>query len=173
MSDLQAQTLDVREELDRGGEPLPTILEAVSSLAPGQPLRLLTTFEPLPLYTVLARKGFSHEAVRHGEGDWEVVFTPGELSTYEEPVGSPALPGAEGDWPEATTFLDNRGLAPPEPLVRILSALERLQPGQVLEAVNARDPVFLYPELHKRGAAIQTRPEADGVRLFIRRGGQS
>lgn len=46
-------TLDVREELRRGGEPLPRIMETVRQLAPGQALRLLATFEPLPLYAVL------------------------------------------------------------------------------------------------------------------------
>src|SRR6185437_10445310 len=67
-------TLDVREELRGGGEPLPRLLQAVRDLAPGQALRLLATFEPLPLYALLARKGFGHRAVRVGEGDWEVLF---------------------------------------------------------------------------------------------------
>lgn len=66
-------TLDVREDLRRGAELFPRILQAVESLAPGQALRLLTTFEPIPLYAVLGRKGFGHEALRQGEGGWEVL----------------------------------------------------------------------------------------------------
>lgn len=39
----------------------------LSLLGPGQALRLLATFEPLPLYRVLAKKGFDHTA-RHEHG---------------------------------------------------------------------------------------------------------
>lgn len=163
-------TLDVREELRRGGEPLSRILQAVSSLAPGQALRLLATFEPLPLYAVLGRKGFGHSAVRHAEGDWEVLFSP-QAARPAQPAAAPAKPEAPAaGWPKPSTILDNRGLQPPEPMVRILSALEHLEPGQVLEALNERDPMFLYPELEARGAAIHTEKVNDGVRLLIRRG---
>ncbi len=55
MTVLTPLTLDVRPELRHGGEPLPRILQAVAQLEPDQPLRLLTTFEPIPLYAVLGR----------------------------------------------------------------------------------------------------------------------
>ncbi|EQD34000.1 hypothetical protein B2A_12862, partial [mine drainage metagenome] len=130
-------TLDVREELRRGGEPLPGILGAVGSLAPGQALRLLATFEPLPLYAVLARKGFGHKAVRHGEADWEVLFSPQAPQPKVDPPSITARKDASTEaWPEPSTYLDNRGLEPPEPMIRILDALEHLGPGQVLEALN-------------------------------------
>lgn len=48
-------TLDVRDRLRSRGEPRSQILQAVGRLAPGQPMRLLATFEPLPLYAVLGR----------------------------------------------------------------------------------------------------------------------
>ena len=165
-------TLDVREELRHGGEPLPRILQTVNRLAPGQALRLFATFEPLPLYAVLGRKGFGHEATHHGTDDWEVLFTPGATAT-QAPKSNPtktAAPVSTDGWPPPTTFLDNRGLAPPEPMVRILAALEHLAPGDVLQAINERDPVFLYPELAARGAAIHTDKREDGVYLLIRRG---
>ena len=161
-------TLDVREELRRGGEPLPRILNAVGALAPGQALRLLAPFEPLPLYALLGRKGFDHQSIRHGEADWEVLFSP-------QGQPAPALPAAAAaaaeDWPRPSRFLDNRGLQPPEPMMRILDALEHLAPGEVLEALNERDPVFLYPELQARGAVSRTEKGQEGVRLLIRRAG--
>jgi len=168
MTATEPHTLDVREDLRSGKEPLPLILQAINTLAPGQPLRLLATFEPLPLYALLCRKGYGHQATRHGEGDWEVLFTPGTASA---PPTAPAAPAANNDaWPAATTTLDNRGLGPPEPLVRILDALEHLPGGGVLEAINERDPVFLYPELEARGATIRTDKRADGsVHILIRR----
>ncbi len=164
-------TLDIREELRRGGEPLPHIMETVRQLAPGQALRLLATFEPLPLYAVLGRKGFGHQATHHNVEDWEVLFTPG-IAVPEQPKGKKphTTTVSTGDWPAPSAFLDNRGLEPPEPMVRILDSLEHLGHGEVLEAINEREPVFLYPELEARGAAILTDKRDDGVHLLIRRG---
>jgi len=88
MTIIEPVTLDVREELRSGGEPLPRIMEAVNQLMPGQALRLLTTFEPLPLYTVLAHKGFSHKAIHRDTNDWEVVFTPGSVDPKRKPTRS-------------------------------------------------------------------------------------
>ncbi len=162
-------TLDVREILRSGGEPLPKIMQAVGRLAPGQPLRLLVTFEPLPLYAVLGRKGFEHSAVRHGEGDWEVLFAPRGAEAGSGAAAVAAVPHTSSDeWPMPSAVLDNRGLSPPEPMMRILEALEHLAPGQVLEALNEREPVFLYPELQARGAVIHTETVGEGVRLLIR-----
>lgn len=164
-------TLDVREELRRGGEPLSRILQAVTELGPGQALRLLATFEPLPLYAVLGRKGFGHSAKRLGEGDWEVTFTPEVVPTRQSGAARTSSDASVAGWPKPTAYLDNRGLEPPAPLVRILGALERLGAGEVLEALNERDPVFLYPELQARGAAIHTDKMSGGVRILIRRAG--
>lgn len=172
MTAVEPLTLDVREELRNGGEPLPRIMQTLRNLAPDQPLRLLATFEPLPLYAVLSKKGFGHSSKRVGEGDWEVLFTPGTATAPgPAPQAVAASAAASGAWPVPGTFLDNRGLHPPEPLMRILDALEHLEEGGVLEAVNERDPVFLYPELEARGAAIRVDKRDDGVYLLIRRGG--
>lgn len=169
MVDTEPYTLDVREELRKGGEPLARILNAVNLLAPGQSLRLLVTFEPLPLYAVLARKGYGYRATQLNEGNWEVLFVPGDPSIpgNSGPGEEPHDNGAK--WPPPSSFLDNRGLQPPEPLIRILDSLEHLGPGEVLEVLNERDPVFLYPELQSRGAAVRTDKQPDGVRLQIRR----
>ena len=163
-------TLDVRSELRAGGEPFPRIMQVVTSLEPGQAFRLLATFEPIPLYAVLGRKGLAHRAIHHGEGDWEILFTPGAAATTAPRPAPSSHAGDGAGWPEPTQSLDNRGLQPPEPMVRILSALEQLAAGEVIEAWNDREPLLLYPELEARGAAIQVSREASGVRLLIRRG---
>lgn len=56
-------------------EPFAKIMNTVAQLRPDERLRLLAPFEPVPLYSVLARKGFSHTAREIENGDWEVVFT--------------------------------------------------------------------------------------------------
>ncbi len=173
MTMLTPLTLDVRPELRHGGEPLPRILQAVAQLEPDQPLRLLTTFEPIPLYAVLGRKGFGHIATCHGKGEWEILFAPGDPPQNDagKPHSAPAHIASAAAWPPPKVLLDSRGLQPPEPMIRILDALEHLAAGEVLEAINEREPMFLYPELEARGAAIEVVKQADGgVRLLIRRG---
>lgn len=76
MTELSLSTLDVREILRAGGEPFSKIMAAVDALSPGQGLRLLATFKPVPLFGVMAERGFGHAEHEIGGGDWEVVFTP-------------------------------------------------------------------------------------------------
>lgn len=162
--------LDVRPILRSGGEPFGAIMEAITGLGPDQGLRLYATFKPAPLFHVLGSKGFSHTERELDGGDWEVLFR--RTGTPEE-AERPAAPASDADsWPEPATHMDNRDLDPPEPMVRILAALETLQPGQVLSALLCREPLFLLPELAKRGHAWRGGFEADGTtyRIAIRIG---
>ena len=146
--------LDVRPILRAGGEPFAVIMDTVKNLGSGQALRLLATFEPVPLYGVLAKKGFAHAAREIGDGDWEVVFTPtAALARPQEaqPVRPTAGSAAPSAWPEPSRQLDNRDLEPPEPMVRILAAADQLGPGETLSALLRREPVFLFPQLERRG----------------------
>src|SRR5690349_1760828 len=45
--------LDVRPELEQGGEPFVRIMEAASSITPDETLVIVAPFEPVPLYAVL------------------------------------------------------------------------------------------------------------------------
>lgn len=137
--------LDVRPILRAGGEPFATIMAVLEQLAPGQGLRLYAPFKPVPLFQVMANRGFTHEAAEIEDGDWEVRFRPGAA------VAAPAAFAPADNWPEPSVHLDNRELLPPEPMVRILAAAENLGPGQTLSALLRREPVFLFPELTKRG----------------------
>ncbi len=67
-------TVDVREDIRQGREPFDRIMAAVSQLEPGDTLLLINSFEPLPLYRVMAQNGFSHWADRTADGDWKVYF---------------------------------------------------------------------------------------------------
>lgn len=169
--------LDVRPILRAGGEPFTVIMNAVKELAPGQALRLLATFEPVPLYAVLGKRGFDHAARDIGGGDWEVLFTPGTAAataagsqrgqTAQPTAKSVASPG----WPAPSRHLDNRDLDPPEPLVRTLAAVEEMGPGEVLSVLLCREPVFLLPKLGERGHEWLGGFDPDGktYRLLVRK----
>lgn len=68
-----------------------------------------------------------------------------------------------------TIQLDNRGLQPPEPMVRILGALANLDADGELVALMDREPLLLYPELERRGFSWVFDKGEDGYRLRIRR----
>jgi TusA-related sulfurtransferase len=81
-------------------------------------------------------------------------------------------PSDDKTWPEPANALDNRDLDPPEPMVRILAATEEMKPGEVLSALLCREPIFLFPELAKRGHRWRGGFEPDGTtyKVLIRIG---
>lgn len=66
--------------------------------------------------------------------------------------------------------VDARGLAPPEPMIRILEALAQLPDGATLSARTDRRPLHLYPLLEQRGYSGTTTEASDhGFITVIRR----
>jgi len=169
-----ARELDVRPMLRAGEEPFQAIMAAVSALAPGQALRLIAPFRPVPLFSVMANRGFAASEQALGGGDWEVTFSPVETPDTSEGLAIGSSPSALF-WGEPAAELDLIDLEPPEPMVRILETLEGLQPGDVLFALLAREPVFLFPELAKRQHEWAGNFDASGTayRLLVRHGGGS
>lgn len=160
--------LDVRDDVRRGQEPFFRIMRTVKALQPGQVLVLRAPFEPRPLYDVLAGRGFAHWTERHAGDDWSVWFYREAdrvgLPTPAEPPGAAA----------ARIVVDVRGLEPPQPMVRVLEALDTLGDGQRLEVLHDRRPLFLYPQLDDRGFVHATdEPEPGLVRITICRGAQA
>ncbi|WP_099157199.1 DUF2249 domain-containing protein [Virgibacillus ndiopensis] len=59
-------------------------------------------------------------------------------------------------------IIDNRGLEPPQPMMRTLKALDKMKNGESLAIINDRRPMFLYEELNERGYLHETEPQEDG-----------
>lgn len=167
-----AVSLDVRPFQERGEEPFSAIMAAVRGVDQGEVMLLRNTFEPVPLYDVLGQRGFEHWTQQLGADDWEVrFFHSGQKSRHRitedlEPDDEPA----EGDWSraDASVEIDVSELVPPEPMVKILAALEELPAGGSLYVQHLRKPMFLYPQLDELGYRHQTRVLApDRVELLI------
>jgi uncharacterized protein (DUF2249 family) len=160
-----AVRLDVRAAQRAGQEPLADIMRAVRTLPSGGILALRNTFEPLPLYTLLGRRGFQAWARRLAADDWEIFFAQ---------VGpAPARMSAEdtNDMPARTIMLDNRGLEPPQPMLRVLAALDASGPRDTIVALTDRVPLLLFDELNERGLAYTAEQQADGAhRITIAKG---
>ena len=164
--------VDVRDDLRNGREPLARIMAAVSALGSGEVLRVRAIFEPVPLFTLLAKRGFLHESVEHAPDDWSVWFWRAdsarsnigtELATVEQPASDADLSPDES----GTLWLDVRSLPPPEPLMRTLAALESLPEGHQLVHVNSRVPQLLLPMLAERGFACAL-DESHAGRVLLR-----
>lgn len=145
--------LDVRDILRGKQDPFAQIMEAVSSLEPDDILELHATFRPEPLLGVLGKQGFAH-AVRVLEPEHVVV------QFYRGQTDLPMF------------HLDNRGLEPPQPMVRTLAILdqeETCKNGELgLEIWNERVPAILLPELTERGYNYEIRDEeSNPVRILI------
>ena len=170
--------VDVREDLRAGREPFSKIMAAVAGLGDHEVLLLRATFEPIPLYTVLGRRGLTHEAQAKAPDDWSVWFWRPSGTGPDPGLAAPAAQTApaaapESDRPEpGTVRLDVRGLEPPEPMLRTLAALEVLPADHTLVQVNVRVPQFLLPVLAERGFTWEIdESSTDGVIVRIRRGG--
>lgn len=164
--------LDVRPMLRVGEEPFQAIMDAVGALAPGEALRLIAPFRPVPLFSVMANRGYAASDRALDGGDWEVLFSPVAGMQAEAGLATGSSPSALS-WSNPIEELDLVDLEPPEPMVRILEALEDLRPGDVLFALLAREPVFLFPELAKRQHEWAGNFDASGTtyRLLVRHGG--
>ncbi|OWT55287.1 DUF2249 domain-containing protein [Candidimonas nitroreducens] len=178
MKPIEYVELDVRPILRAGGEPFEKIMEAVATLAPDKGLRLLATFKPTPLFHVLGSKGYAHSEKPLADGDWEIEFYPNGAAPAAQAGAQGAGAGAGGAsadaagqaWPEPAQSMDVRELDPPEPMVNILATIEGMADGQVLAALLNREPLFLLPELAKRGHQWRGGFEADTYKLLVRVG---
>jgi len=157
-------TLDVREDLRQGREPFSRIMQAVAGLAEGEALRLLAPMEPVPLFGVLARQGFTHQARPTDSGDWEILFTRGAERGLPEESGPKRTPATSHSVCDGAPVVevDARGLEPPQPLVVILEALAVLPAGATLRARTDRQPMHLDPKLHERGFVGESEAQPDG-----------
>jgi len=155
----QTVTLDVRDDIRNGREPFSRIMGTVAGLQAGDKLLLIAPFEPVPLFGVLEKQGFSHTARPTGSGDWEVLFTRESTTSGNEPDN---FRRSVQSVPPSVVEVDARGLEPPQPLVKILETVAGLPQGAELRARTDRRPLHLYAQLEQRGFLAETQEQPDG-----------
>jgi uncharacterized protein (DUF2249 family) len=163
---IRTSTLDVRDIMRTGGEPFPVIMKAAAKVPPGEALILETLFEPAPLYDVLAKKGFEHQAQPLADDHFRVWFyrTAVTDTRHQDPDSRERI-REQGD----TVELDVRGLEPPGPMAMILGTLAKMDPAKTLVVHHERVPMFLYAKLEEKGYICETRElDPHRVELIIR-----
>lgn len=168
--------LDVREHLRKKLEPFQIIMDTVKKLEKDDIFVLHATFKPTPLFGVLKVKGFAGKAEQIDKDHWISTFVNKKNKHW---LNEESEPGADSDTDEAASAsklapelitLDNRGLEPPQPMIRTLSALERIRSGGEVEIHNDRVPMFLIEELQNLGYPFTVEEQPDGsAKVKIRR----
>lgn len=167
--------LDVREQLRNKLEPFQLIMDAVKTLGQDDIFVLHATFKPTPLLGFLKMKGYASKSVQQQEDKdhWITTFVNKKNKQWlEESDDDSGARSSEAsrerkrkepdcDGPNVIE-LDNRGLEPPQPMVRTLAALDRSRPGDVVKIHNDRVPVFLIEELNSLGCSFTVEDQPDG-----------
>lgn len=168
----QIVDLDVRPILASGTDPLNIILEKIKNIQAGQTLRIINTFEPIPLINMLEKKGF----VTYTDTiDANLVETYFHKRTEASPIdATPAAKTASG-WDDTvrrfegkTKSIDVRALEMPLPMITLLEALDELPSDKALYVYHKRIPVFLLPELAEKKFDYRVKEISDSeVHLLI------
>lgn len=158
--------LDVREMLASGNDPLNVILDKIKSVKPGEALKVINTFEPVPLIQMLEKKGFELYPDIIDRNLVETYFyrradvQTSELTTKESTAN---------EWDEMMHHfndkmvqVDVRDLPMPQPMLTILARLEQLPPDHALFVNHKRTPLFLLPELAERNFDYRIKEISDG-----------
>lgn len=153
--------LDVRPLIESGKDPLTVIIEKVSDLKDRQILKLINSFDPTPLKSLLRKKGFESftETVNA-----ELVNTYFYKATAQTLVVETINPSATVGWDEILqrfsgklVTVDVRQLEMPLPMHTILEALGTLPAEKALFVYHKRIPVFLLPELEERNLSYRIK----------------
>lgn len=168
--------LDVRPVIAAGKDPLNLILEKAKGVAPGQILKILNTFAPVPLVPVLEKKGFISYIHAAEEKLVEAYFFR-KTRIIEESDPSLSKVSVNQDWErlvekfkDLLVKIDVRNLEMPQPMTTILEALEQMGSGNALFVYHKRIPVYLLPEVAERGFEYRVKEINDGeVHLLIYR----
>jgi len=166
----QLVELDVRPMLSASKDPLNIILENIKTVQPGQVLKVINTFSPAPLITLLEKKKFISYTHVVEDNLVETYFYKSTEAIAVEPQLE-----IKQDWDVIRNryqgkfiVLDVRQLEMPLPMTTILDALDTLPVVSALYVYHKRIPVFLLPELTERNFDYRIHEVSDGeVHLII------
>ncbi len=175
LKEADCETLDVREDIEAGRDPLKLIMKVIKKLPDDKILKIINSFEPTPLINVLGKRGYE---------SYIETISPEEVHAFfklkkEERKGDlnqemPDLVSAETFNTQLESFggkvtqVDVSMMEMPMPMVTILEALSALPKDFVLSVQHKRIPVFLFSELKDRNFDYMVYQEVeDDVKLLI------
>lgn len=169
LSGLKIKELDVRPIINEGKDPLTLILNFVKEINDDEIFLLINSFEPIPLYTVLGKKGFNH-FTENLEGVYKIYF----YKTDKKEISVNGINEIEETFSinlddyKNIIEIDVRELAPPEPMMKVFENLNQIDENTLLLVHHHREPLMLYPKLSERGFKAQSNKINDNYyKVFI------
>ena len=170
-------TLDVRPSLDSGEDPFNIIMKEIKILKDDQTLKIINTFEPIPLIRKLQSKGYESWTERPEEGVVHTFFKMDKSKWVDNEIEE-AVKKSKKTFEEQLAIIgdnyksiDVRQLEMPEPMVQILKEIETLKKGQALYVDHKKIPQFLLPELEQRDFEILYKEiDCNHTKLLIYKG---
>ena len=165
-------TLDVRPDIEAGNDPFKRIMSAIKLLKEDDILKVINSFEPIPLINLLRQKGFASEVDRPEPGVVITYFFKGaqaEAPTVNQPPPhKDEFDKAVQSFGDHLKVIDVRMLEMPEPMVTILSEIETLPAEYGLLVHHKKFPKFLIAELTNRNyKLIEKKIDANNMDLII------
>jgi TusA-related sulfurtransferase len=164
----QTIELDVRSHLRQKLEPFKLIMDQVKKLKKEDTLILHAIFKPTPLLGIMKVKGYVNKVEKIENDHWITTFIhksrKHELENHLEDIdefNNEKINEKRRDHSRAYE-LDNRGLEPPQPMIRTLKKLEEAQAGDTVKIHNDRVPMFLIEELNTLGYPYEVESQSDG-----------
>ncbi|MDF3078837.1 MAG: hypothetical protein K0S09_2726 [Sphingobacteriaceae bacterium] len=159
---------DVRPILARNEDPLKAIVNKASQLKPGEYLKVINSFEPTPLITLLNRKGYqSYTSLE--KPDLSITYFFKSQNQMEQDIAVGTFINTMANFDETLEKyrsklkeIDVTHLEMPQPMHTILNEIKNLGPDQALFVHHKKIPVYLLPNLHDEGFEYLIHEEAPG-----------
>lgn len=165
--------LDVRITLKEGKDPFNDIMTALEKLPNEFTLKIINTFEPTPLISILSKKGYEHHTINVGKALFYTYFKKNTLSTPTKKITTNTNENSEmqdilEQFNGKIEKIDVRALEMPLPMSTILNTLATLNDDKLLYVHHKKVPQFLFPELAERGYKWYIHEIEEGdVKLLI------
>ncbi len=165
---------DVRQIIAEGKDPLRNIQQKVKALNPGEALKIITDFEPVPLVKLLEKQGFDSHVHFVDKDTIETFFFKINASPDDKVPELVAEISTSSDWDEVLAHfqgrmreIDVRHLEMPMPMMTILENLETLPEDKALYVNHKKVPVFLLSELKDREFEYRIKDVQEGEVYLI------
>ena len=163
--------LDVRPIIAKGEDPFHLIMEHIKKLDKESMLKLVNSFEPVPLIKILSNKGYESYVEYVSEG--EVITYLHLHSSVAENIQADIQSNDDFDsvvklFAGRYKQVDVRSLEMPQPMHVILQELSMLKMAEALYVYHKKIPIFLLPELKEQGFEYRVKEINEGnVEMII------
>lgn len=156
------EELDVRNDIAQGKDPFKKIIDVLRKMPEANTLKLINSFEPLPLINLLRKKGYVSHVIHQAPS---LVYTFLKRLSDKEDFTDPLCSEISSEETEQLVesfakkihFVDVRDLEMPMPMITILNALQTMSDDHLMHVLHRRIPIHLLPELESKGYTYKFR----------------